>query len=455
MCGILGISSDKNDITTKMYEGLTYLQHRGQDSAGITNESLCIKHPGLVKNVFNETNLSTLRSNICIGHVRYSTTGKFDETSIQPLQSSYNDKNIFLCHNGNIINIEFIKSIIGNVHYNSDSEYLLQLFIHKLNTYNSELSCKIICEVCEFIIKHVKGSYSVLILIENFGMITFRDMFGIRPLIYGTLNNNYIISSESNVINALEYQVVRDVHPGEVMIFEKDKIPRFCNNIQGKLNPCLFEYIYFSRIDSIIDGICVYDARYKLGILLGEKIKSLNINDIDVIIPVPESSLIFALGLQKCLNIDLHYGFVKNNYIDRTFIMQENEMINKNVRLKLNSVKNIFENKNVLIVDDSIVRGNTSKHIVHLAKLAGSKNVYFSSGSPPILYPNKYGIYIPNKKELIADNRGYRNIADIIGATRVIYNDLYDTVNCLKQMNTNIDGFEVSMFNNQHLFSQQ
>lgn len=453
MCGILGISSEQNDISVKMYEGLTYLQHRGQDSVGIANEQLCIKSAGLVKNVFNEENLKTLKSNMCVGHVRYSTTGNFDQSSIQPLQSDFRGNNIFLCHNGNIVNIDDITSIIGNNEYESDSQYLLELFLHKLNDYD-DISYEIICEICEFIIKNVKGSYSVLMLIQNFGMIAFRDYYGIRPLAYGTLKNNYIISSESNVITALEHQFVRDVHPGEIMIFEKNKMPRFCNNIKGKLNPCLFEYIYFSRIDSVIDGICVYDARYKLGILLGEKIKSLNIQNIDVIVPVPDSSLIFALGLQECLNIKLHYGFVKNNYIDRTFIMKENKIINKSIRLKINSVKSIFENKNVLIVDDSIVRGNTSKHIVHLAKTAGAKHVYFASGSPPILFPNKYGIYIPDKKELIADSRCFKSIADIIGATSVIYNDLYDTVNCLKQINPNVNGFEVSMFNNQHLFNQ-
>jgi amidophosphoribosyltransferase len=229
-------------------------------------------------------------------------------------------------------------------------------------------------------------------------------------------------------------------------------MPRFCTNVKGNPNPCLFEYIYFSRIDSIIDGISVYDARYNLGMLIGEKIKKMNISNIDVIIPVPESSLIFALGLQNCLNIKLHYGFVKNNYIDRTFIMKGNDIINKSIRLKINSVQNIFANRNVLIIDDSIVRGNTSKHIVHLAKKAGANDVHFASGSPPVLYPNKYGIYLPDKKDLIANNRSSKNIADIIGATNVIYNDLYDTINCLKKMNTSIHGFEISMFNNQHLY---
>ena len=306
-------------------------------------------------------------------------------------------------------------------------------------------------QVCEYILQTVKGSYSVLILIEHFGMITFRDQFGIRPLVYGILNNDYIVASESNVIDALGYIFVRDVDPGEIIIFEKKKNPRFCKNKKGYLNPCLFEYLYFSRIDSVINGICVYDARFKLGLLLGEKIKSLDIQNIDVIVPVPESSLIFGLGLQQSLNIQLHYGLVKNNYIDRTFIMKETKIINKSITLKLNAVKNVFKNKNALIIDDSIVRGNTSKHIVYLAKKSGANQIHFASGSPPILYPNKYGIYIPNTNDLIADNRSYSDIAKIIGANSVIYNDLYDTIKCLKEMNPDICGFEASMFNNQHL----
>lgn len=453
MCGILGISSDKDDISVKMYEGLTYLQHRGQDSAGIANESLCIKSPGLVKSVFDEDKLKELKSTMCVGHVRYSTTGTFDKSCIQPLESIYKGKNIYLCHNGNIINIDDIKKIIGNVEYTSDSKYLLELFIYKLNEYET-LTSKVICNVCEFIIKNVKGSYSVLILIENFGMIAFRDFYGIRPLAYGILKNNYIISSESNVINALEQQFIRDVNPGEIIVFEKNKMPIFYHNVKGVLSPCLFEYIYFSRIDSVIDGICVYDARYRLGFLLGEKIKRLEIKDIDVIVPVPDSSLIFALGLQESLNIKINYGLVKNPYIDRTFIMKDDKIINKSIKRKLNVITSVLEGKNILIVDDSIVRGNTSSHIVYLAKKAGAKNIYMASGAPPILYPNKYGIFIESQKELIAVNRTEKDIADIIGATSVIYNDLYAVIDCLKKINPNINGFEISMFNNQHLFKK-
>lgn len=454
MCGILGLYSEYSDVSGQMYEGLTYLQHRGQDSVGIANQEKCIKSLGLVKNAFYNNDLSMLKSNICIGHVRYGTTGSFDESCIQPLLTKYEDRNIFLCHNGNITNVDDIINIIGceeSDTYKSDTKYLLLLFIHKLQEYNETLNYSIICKTCEYIIQTVKGSYSVLILIENFGIITFRDYFGIRPLVYGTLKNDYIIASESNVIDALGYLFVRDVNPGEIIIFEKNKMPRFCKNKRGNLNPCLFEYLYFSRTDSVINGICVYDARFKLGLLLGEKIKNLHIKDIDTIIPVPESSLIFALGLQQSLNIPLHYGLVKNSYIDRTFIMKETKIINKSIRLKLNAVKSVFENKNVLIIDDSIVRGNTSKHIVSLAKKSGAQNIYFSSGSPPILYPNNYGIYIPNSKDLIADNRSYSDIAKIIGANSVIYNDLNDTINCLKGMNPDICGFEISMFNNEHL----
>jgi len=443
MCGIIGIFNKDTNASIQVYEGLNHLQHRGQDSAGICNENTCIKNSGLVKNIFSESEMETLNSDIAIGHVRYATTPSFNECAIQPLMKN----NISICHNGNIINTQEIENIT-NIKNESDTGNILDLFLHILE--NRQITYDIIIEICNKLITILKGSYSIVFLIKNFGIFCLRDKYGIRPLIYGKRGNNYIVSSESSVIDLLEYQTIRDVYPGEVIVFEKNQLPRFHKFGNCKLYPCLFEYIYFSRIDSIIDGICVYDARYKLGILLGEKIKKMNL-DIDIIVPVPDTSIIFALGLQECLNIPLQNGFVKNNYIDRTFIMQNNKIINKNIKRKINGIKHVMKEKNVLIVDDSIVRGNTSSHIVYLAKKAGSKNIYFGSGSPQILYPNKYGIYIPTREELIAVNRSDEDIADILGAQKVIYNDLYEVVNCLKKLNPNLDGFETSMFNNIHL----
>ena len=483
MCGLIGIISNKNDVPIKLYEGLTYLQHRGQDSVGICNEQLCIKKKGLVKEVFTEDDLDQLKSNIGIGHVRYGTTGSFEDIIIQPLIREY-PKRISLCHNGNINNLKYISEIIQKTHLKSDSEYILELFLYKLkqlcnykpaptdaviynyennnninlqstkiqNTEECQITSSMIFEIMDYMMDILNGSYSVLILIEGFGMICFRDKFGIRPLVYGIYDNTYVISSETVAVDVLGFQFVRDLNPGETIIFEQNNMPRFSQYKNNSLHPCLFEYIYFSRIDSIMDGISIYDARYNLGKLLGERIKQMNIQDIDIIVPVPDSSLIFALGLHEILNINIQYGLVKNPYIERTFIMKDNKIINQNIKRKLNGVKTILQNKNVLIVDDSIVRGNTSAHIVLLAKKMGANKIYMASGAPPVLYKNIYGIYIPDQTELIAYNRNFQNIADIIGANKVIYNDLNEVVTCLKKMNPNIVGFETSMFNNVHLF---
>ena len=451
MCGILGIFSKNNDIPIKIYEGLAYLQHRGQDSAGICNETKCIKKNGLVKDIFTQDDLNELMSNICIGHVRYGTTGVFNDNTIQPLIKEEHSRIFSLCHNGNINNLTELSKIINKYDLSSDSEYILELFLYKLKEYD-EISTRNIFEVCDYLMATLKGSYSILILIQDFGMVCFRDKFGIRPLAYGISNGEYIISSESAVFDILGHQLVRDVFPGETIVFEKNTKPRFYKRKNSSLNPCLFEYIYFSRIDSVLDKISVYDARYKLGMLLGERIKKININDIDMIVPVPDSSLIFALGLQESLNIKIQYGLVKNPYIERTFIMKDDKIINKSIKRKLNVVKNVLQGKNILIVDDSIVRGNTSSHIVNLAKKAGANKIYMSSGAPPILHPNKYGIFIETRKELIAVNRSFKNIADVLGCNQVIYNDLDEIINCLKQINPEIDGFETSMFNDVHLF---
>ena len=452
MCGILGIISKTTNIPVKMYEGLTYLQHRGQDSAGICNENYCVKNNGMIKDVFNEKELNNLQCTICIGHVRYRTTGNFNESSIQPLVIESKETRISLSHNGNITNLDYIENIIGNKKNMTDSMLLLELFNFKFKESNFEKTYENIFNIIEFIIKNINGSYSVLIIIKDFGMIAFRDRFGIRPLVYGINNNDYIISSESVAIDILGFDLIRDVKPGEIMLFEKDSYPRFHIVNNSELYPCLFEYIYFSRIDSIINGISIYEARYELGKLLGEKIKKLEITDIDMIIPVPDSSLIFGLGLQESLNVNLKYGLVKNSYIDRTFIMKDDKIINKSIKRKLNLVKNIITNKNILIIDDSVVRGNTSKHIVQLAKNAGAKKIYMASGAPPILFPNKYGIFIESKKELIAVDRTFKDIADIIGCNKIIYNDLDEITSCLTNMNNEIKGFETSMFNDVHLF---
>jgi len=447
MCGIIGVTSKTNNASLLVYEGLTHLQHRGQDSAGICTQLKSVKKHGLVKNVFSENDITDLMSNISIGHVRYGTNSNHDFDTIQPIFQ----EDIFLVHNGNIINTQDITNITGNS-FNSDSAYILDLFHFKLREYK-QISYNIIFEIVGFIMKILKGSYSVLLLINGFGIICFRDIYGIRPLIYGKKGNDYIICSESSVIGLLEFQTVRDIKPGETIIFQEGQMPRFKKcEIKHGLYPCLFEYIYFARIDSAIDNISIYDARYKMGQLLGNKIKNLQINDIDIIVYVPDSSVIFALGVQESLKLPLQCGFVKNNYIERTFIMKNDKLINKNIKRKVNGVYNVLNGKNILIIDDSIVRGNTCSHIVYLAKKNGAKKIYFGSGAPPVLYDNRYGIYIPKQNELIAHNRSHEDIADIIGVNKVIYNDLNEVINTLKIMNPTLDGFETSMFNNIHLY---
>ena len=447
MCGIIGVTSKSNNASLLVYEGLTHLQHRGQDSAGICTQSKSVKKHGLVKNIFSENDITDLMTNTSIGHVRYGTNSNHDSNTIQPIFQN----NVFLVHNGNIINTDEIMSITGNS-FTSDSAYILDLFHFKLREYK-EITYENIFEIVHFMMKTLKGSYSVLLLIHGFGMVVFRDIYGIRPLIYGKKANDYVVCSESSVIDLLEFQKVRDVKNGEIIVFEEGHMPRFRKcDIKGGYYPCLFEYIYFARIDSVIDNISIYDARYKMGQLLGIKINKLQLNDIDIIVYVPESSVIFALGVQDTLQLPLQCGFVKNNYVERTFIMQNDKLINKNIKRKVNGVYNVLNGKNVLIVDDSIVRGNTCSHIVYLAKKNGAKKIYFGSGAPPVLYENHYGIYIPEQNQLIAYNRNYNDIADIIGVNRVIYNDLYEIVNVLKQMNPTLDGFETSMFNNIHLY---
>ena len=449
MCGILGIVSKSNDIPIKLYEGLTYLQHRGQDSSGICNENECIKKNGLVKDVFNESELQSLFSNIGMGQVRYGTNGSFKNTNIQPLINEKGKNRISLVHNGNIQNIKKLREILkmSDTIELGDSELILELFSNELSKYDN-YNYNDIFDIISKMMRILEGSYCIIIIIKGYGLITFRDIYGIRPLVYGKKDNDYIISSESVVLDILEYQLIRDINPGEIILFEKNELPRFHQYNKSSLHPCLFEYIYFARIDSVLDEISIYNARFEIGKLLGEKIKKqFDTKDIDMIVPVPDTSYIFALGLQETLQKKIQNGFVKNSYIDRTFIMKDNKIINKNIKRKINAVKSILEGKNILIVDDSIVRGNTSSHLIFLAKNAGAKKIYLASGSPQVLYPNNYGIYIPDKEYLIAVNRTNKEIADVIGATRVIYNDLYEIVNCLKGLNPKIDGFEVSMFN--------
>ena len=455
MCGILGIYGDKEDINLEVYEGLQALQHRGQDSVGIANSDCIIKYPGLVKDNFTVEDLNNLKSTCCIGHVRYGTNGLVN--SIQPLYSTF-PRRITLCHNGNIINtkelIELLKRDYNIItHSFSDSEIILTLFCCKLYSllnnfwYKSQITPQIINQVSNYLHDSVQGSFSLLLLIQEYGMIVIRDNCGIRPLIWGKKGNNHVIASESSALTLLDYTRERDIFAGETLIFEnRGLIKSFKNNL-SKLTPCLFEYIYFSRPDSVVEKINVTQARINIGRILGKKILETWPNhDIDIIVPVPDTSVIFATGIQDILQIPIRQGFIKNRYVDRTFIMKNFQMINKNIKRKLSPNKEIIANKNILIIDDSIVRGNTSRHIVQQARKCNAKKIYFASCAPIVKNTNQYGIYIPTKTELLAFEKSVDKMKDTIGADFLIFNDLNHIINKLRQMNPKIDNFEVSMF---------
>jgi len=471
MCGIIGIINiDKSKfVNQSLVDGLTVLQHRGQDSAGIAtiheNKYQIYKNNGLVSEVFNQDNIVKLKGNVGIGHVRYSTTGSSHISEAHPLYTNV-PYGIALVHNGNITNTdEIMKKMTKNKRHidtNSDSELLLNVFadelskktLYEINIFDIFDSVRTLMRIC-------KGGYSVILLINRLGMVAFRDPYGIRPLCFGKKDNgDYVIASESVVIDALdpEFKIVRDVSPGECIFINKNcELMAQIVAENSILKPCLFEYIYFARPDSIIDGISVYETRMKMGEKLAKKIikEFQNSNekiDIDVVIPVPETSRITALEIANILKLPYKEGFVKNRYIARTFILPGQEIRKKTIRLKMNTIKSIFENKNILIVDDSIVRGTTSIQLIQLANQAGAKKIYFSSAAPAVRYPNVYGINIPTTIELIANNKNNIEIAKDIGANKIFYNELDDVIDCCINKYTNLPKeFETSCFNGEYI----
>ena len=502
MCGIIGIinSNTKEYVSSDLVLGLNMLQHRGQDSTGIytlhNNIFHSHKNLGLVGQVYNAENIHQLKGNVGIGHVRYSTAGSINMEQTQPLYTSF-PYGVAVVHNGNITNSEDIRKdlVLENRHINSDSdsEVLLNLFANELNNVNYlmknqhiDTEPEHIFEVIKRVFTKCKGGYSVIIIINNVGTIAFRDPYGIRPLsfgvrknkwnittlggtgLYGAKNasgeNDYIFASENIAIDKT-YKSVRNVLPGEC-IFINSKYEMYNKRLidTAILSPCLFEYIYFARPDSCIDGILVYEARIRMGICLGKKIKRLidtnennennennDLSDINVVIPVPETSRSAGLYVAQEINKPYREGFIKNNYIPRTFIMPDQASRIKNISLKLNTISSEFIGKNVLIVDDSIVRGNTSKQLIQLARDAGAKKIYFASLAPPVKYSNKYGIAIPTRKELVAYKKNDDEIAEILGADGVIYNDLEDVIKMCKELNPTISRFETSCFDGIYL----
>ena len=466
MCAILGLATDKDNASLTLYNGLTVLQHRGQDAAGIaTMKDKTIlnihKDNGLVRDVFTDESMVHLTGNIGVGHTRYPTAGSYNYEEAQPfyVNSPYG---IVLVHNGNIVNANELKDEILNNDFrhlktSSDSEVILNIFAHALEkNKGAKLNKEQIFKAVDEVHNRVQGAYSVILMILGYGLVAFRDPNGIRPLIYGTKNNKYMIASESVALDCLGYKVERDVNPGEAIFIDfNQKIYFHQYAVKQRYSPCIFEYVYLARPDSVIDKINVYQSRLEMGKKLADKIKrnltEEELSKIDVVIPIPDTSKTSALPLSISLNKKMREGFIKNRYIGRTFIMPGQKVRKKSVKQKLNTIDIEFKNKNVLLIDDSIVRGNTSKQIIQMARDAGANKVYFASASPPIRHPNVYGIDMPYVNELVAYNRTVDEIKDEIGADKLIYQSLDDLVASVKKYNTKIDEFDCSCFNGEYI----
>jgi len=465
MCGIVGIVGN-TPVGQSLYDGLTVLQHRGQDAAGIVtiheNTFRLRKANGLVKDVFHTRHMLRLQGNIGIGHIRYPTAGTSSSSEAQPfyINSPYG---ISLAHNGNLTNAEELKEWLfkearRHVNTTSDSELLLNILGHELQqAADLNITPEDVFEAIANVHKRVRGAYGAVALIIGHGMVAFRDPNGIRPLVFGKRETEkgaeYMVASESVALDANDFEFVRDVAPGEAIFITEDgqlhskqcaENPRF--------NPCIFEYVYFARPDSTIDKISVYGSRVEMGKKLGAKVaKEWADEDIDVVIPIPETSCDTALQIAQTLDLPYRQGFVKNRYIGRTFIMPGQEQRKKSVRRKLNAIGAEFAGKNVLLVDDSIVRGTTSEQIIEMARNAGAKKVYFASAAPEIRFPNVYGIDMPSANELIAHGRELEDICQLIGADKLIYQSIEDLIEAVSIGNPEIKNFEVSVFNGEYI----
>lgn len=469
MCGVVGIVS-KNEVASDLYEALTVIQHRGQDAAGIaTSEEKRLhsrKQLGLVREVFREHHIQSLTGKIGIAHVRYPTAGGASRELAQPMyvNSPYG---ISIVHNGNLVNTDSLCEELAetdrrHLNTNSDSEVILNIFAHELQQIGGvQPSKEEIFEAVTRMQSRLSGAYSIIIMINNVGLVAVRDPHGIRPLIIGKRDEDlmgaeYMIASESAAIDALDFKIIDDIAAGETIFISKEgKMSRSKSQKAAKHSPCIFEYVYLARPDSVIDKVSVHKARQRMGTYLGEKILGLYPeHEIDVVIPIPESSTTSANEVAKKLDLPYREGFVKNRYIGRTFIMPKQEMRRKSVKRKLNPITMEFEGKNVLLVDDSIVRGTTSKQIVEMAREAGAKKVFFASAAPPIRFQNVYGIDMAATTELIAHQKDEDQIAEYIGADWLVYQNLEDLIRSAKEGNKEIENFETSIFDGEYLDDQ-
>jgi amidophosphoribosyltransferase len=465
MCGIIGVVAH-GTVNQAIYDGLTVLQHRGQDAAGIiTSDGQRLhlrKSNGLVRDVFHTRHMLRLVGNMGIGHVRYPTAGCESSAEAQPfyVNSPYG---ISLAHNGNLTNAEKLKhelfrEDLRQINTDSDSEVLLNVLAHELQRF-AKLQMEVgdIFNAVAAVHKRCRGAYAAVAMITGYGIVAFRDPFGIRPLVYGkretAAGTEYMAASESVALDVLGFDLLGDVAPGEAIFISLDaKIYRQQCAENPIMSPCIFEYVYLARPDSIIDNVSVYKARLRMGEKLANKIRRVwPDHDIDVVIPIPDTSRTSAMQLAYNLGIKYREGFIKNRYIGRTFIMPGQLQRKKSVRQKLNAIDLEFSGKNVLLVDDSIVRGTTSSQIIEMARDAGARKVYFASAAPPVRHPNVYGIDMPNCNELIAHGRTDEEVCREIGADWLVFQDLDDLIDSVKKGNAVINSFDASVFTGEYI----
>jgi len=465
MCGIVGIVG-QSPVNQAIYDALTNLQHRGQDATGIMTEEAghlyLRKSNGLVRDVFQQSHMLRLRGNMGIGHVRYPTAGSASLTEAQPfyVNSPYG---ICLAHNGNLVNADELKRMLletdrRHLNTGSDSEVLLNVFAHELSRLSRDgLTPASILAAVEAVHRRCSGGYAVVAMIIGYGIVAFRDPHGIRPAVLGSRQTAHgverIVASESVALDALDFELERDIKPGEAVFIDKHGSLFSREHHAGvPYSPCIFEFVYFARPDSVIDDLSVYKARLRMGEALAAKIlRTRPDHDIDVVIPIPDTSRTAAVQVAHELGVKYREGFIKNRYIGRTFIMPGQEQRQASVRRKLNAIDLEFAGKNVLLVDDSIVRGTTSKQIIDMARDAGARRVYFASAAPPVRYPNVYGIDMPAASELVANGRTVEEICKAIGADWLVYQDLDDLVGAVRHENSAIRSFDTSCFSGEYV----
>ena len=458
MCGIVGVVSNA-PVNQLIYDALLLLQHRGQDAAGIVTQQerkfFMHKAKGMVRDVFRTRNMRSLPGNCGLGQVRYPTAGNaFSEEEAQPFYVNA-PFGIVLVHNGNLTNAHALKAELfstdhRHINTESDSEVLLNVLAHEIGetTRGLPLTPHDVFEAVRKVHRRIRGSYAVIALIAGHGVLAFRDPFGIRPLCMGVADGTVMLASESVAMEGTNHKFDRNIQPGEAVFID----------LQGQvhaqqcadhpvLNPCIFEFVYLARPDSVMDNISVYQARLNLGESLAKRvISTVPPSEIDVVIPIPESSRPSAAQLAQLLGLPYREGFVKNRYVGRTFIMPGQSVRKKSVRQKLNVIASEFKGRNVLLVDDSIVRGTTSKEIVQMARDAGANKVYMASAAPPVRYPNVYGIDMPTSSELVAHDRTVEQIRQIIGCDALIYQDVDGMKKAIGSLNANIKDFDASCF---------